>query len=195
MICTTLAAIPRRYLAKSSWRKLLAHLGKRRADDACLPFHVIVSACGIDAALTVIRFAPRYRGVWRLYAVWCARRVQHLMTDPRSIAALDTAERYAEGKATRNELNAARNAAWAAADAVASATGTGAEWNVAIAAAFAASPGRGWVCAGLVAQRVRGAASTSTWDAERDAQTAEFLRVVGEEELREARGMPAKQRS
>lgn len=46
-----------------------------------------------------------------LFAVWSARQVQHLMTDPRSIAALDVAERYANGQATDKELAAARVAA------------------------------------------------------------------------------------
>ena len=53
----------------------------------------------------------------RLFAVRCARRVQHLMTDPRSIAALDVAERYAQGQATDEELRAAQVAAGTAADA------------------------------------------------------------------------------
>ena len=51
----------------------------------------------------------------RLFAVRCARRVQHLMTDPRSIAALDVAERHAKGVATDAELKAALAAAGAAA--------------------------------------------------------------------------------
>jgi len=55
----------------------------------------------------------------RLFAIRCARRVQHLMTDPRSIAALDVAERYANGEATDDELSAARDAASAAARAAA----------------------------------------------------------------------------
>lgn len=60
----------------------------------------------------------------RKFAVWCARQVQHLMTDPRSVAALDVAERHAEGLATDEELAAARAAgvaAWAAAWAAAGA--------------------------------------------------------------------------
>ena len=36
----------------------------------------------------------------RLFAVGCARKVQHLMKDQRSIDALDVAERYANGNAT-----------------------------------------------------------------------------------------------
>ena len=54
----------------------------------------------------------------RLIAVKCARQVQHLMKDGRSINALDVAERFANGEATQEELNAAGDAAraaWAAA--------------------------------------------------------------------------------
>ena len=60
----------------------------------------------------------------RLFAVWCARQVQHLMTDPRSVAALDAAERFANGEAAEDELaaaDAAAAAAWAAARAAAGA--------------------------------------------------------------------------
>jgi hypothetical protein len=46
------------------------------------------------------------------------RRLQHLMPDPRSLTALDVAERHAHGMATDEELRsawpAARDAAWAA---------------------------------------------------------------------------------
>jgi len=55
----------------------------------------------------------------RLYAVRCVRRVQRLMTDPRSVAALDVAERHAKGEATDKELSTAWAAAWAAAEAAA----------------------------------------------------------------------------
>ena len=51
----------------------------------------------------------------RLFAVECARSVQHMMTDKRSRDALDVAERFANGLATQVELAAARNAAWDAA--------------------------------------------------------------------------------
>jgi hypothetical protein len=47
------------------------------------------------------------------------RRLQHLMPDPRSIAALDVVERHANGMATDDDLraavDAAGDAAWAAA--------------------------------------------------------------------------------
>ena len=48
----------------------------------------------------------------RLFAVRCARKVQHLMTDPRSINALDVAENYANGLASDEDLAAAWEAAW-----------------------------------------------------------------------------------
>jgi hypothetical protein len=53
------------------------------------------------------------------------------MTDPRSLAALDVAERYADGLATDEELSAARDAARNAAG--------DAAWNAAGAAAGAAA--------------------------------------------------------
>lgn len=79
----------------------------------------------------------------RLFAVWCARQVQHLMKDQRSITAIDVAERFANGDATRSELKAARvdsriaaeasggaalEAVWAAADA-ATASAWDDAWN------------------------------------------------------------------
>lgn len=62
----------------------------------------------------------------RLFAVWCARQVQHLMSDTRSVAALDVAERHANGNATHAELAAARAAARAAGAARAAACDAGA---------------------------------------------------------------------
>jgi hypothetical protein len=55
----------------------------------------------------------------RLFAVWCARntplgdgrKTGDLLTDPRSLAALEVAERYAHNKASQEELVSARDAA------------------------------------------------------------------------------------
>jgi hypothetical protein len=54
--------------------------------------------------------------LWRLFAVACARRMEDLMRDPRSRDALEVAERFADGAATRQELSEARLHARAAAD-------------------------------------------------------------------------------
>jgi hypothetical protein len=51
----------------------------------------------------------------RLFAVFCARSVQHLITDERSVNAINVAERHANGEATDQELAAAWDAARAAA--------------------------------------------------------------------------------
>jgi hypothetical protein len=69
----------------------------------------------------------------RLFAVWCAREALKLIDnpDPRSVAACDVAERYANGEATDDELAAAWAAAWAAA--------RDAAWAAAWAAARAAA--------------------------------------------------------
>ena len=72
----------------------------------------------------------------RLFACWCAREALKLVPkeqiSPRSIAAIETAERFAHGKATKKELEAAANAAWAAANAARDAA-----WDAAWAAADA----------------------------------------------------------
>lgn len=44
----------------------------------------------------------------RMFAVFCARSVQHLLRDPRSHTAIEVGERYAQGKATVEELKNAR---------------------------------------------------------------------------------------
>lgn len=72
----------------------------------------------------------------RLFAVWCARQVQHLMTDPHSINALDIAERYANGNATKDELN--QVGIVAALAAAADTAAADAAWNAAYAYAAAA---------------------------------------------------------
>jgi hypothetical protein len=51
----------------------------------------------------------------RRFACWCARRVWHLLTDERSRHAVETAERFCDGKATLEELNTAKQSAWDAA--------------------------------------------------------------------------------
>ena len=185
MITTTLKRIRDHHPCADGWTKLLKHLGKTQADDEPLQFSEILRINGLDDALWCCRAEPQYAKEWRLYAVWCARRVQHLMADPRSVAALDVADRYANGKATADELaaardaawNAARNAAWDAAWNAAWATAWDAAWNAAWNVARNAARAAAWDAAWATA---RAAAGDAVRDAARDAQTAEFLRVVTE---------------
>ena len=99
----------------------------------------------------------------RLFAVDCARQVQHLMTDPRSLAALDVAERFANGLATSEELDAA----WAAARDAA----RDAAWAAARATALAAARATAWATAWAAADAARDAADAA-WYAARDAADA-----------------------
>jgi hypothetical protein len=101
----------------------------------------------------------------RKFAVWSARQVQHLMTDPRSIAALDVAERHVDGLATDDELSAAQTAAWAAAWAAS----RDAAWDAASAADWSAKRAAAWA-----AERAaeRAAKRDAKRDAEREAQAA-----------------------
>ena len=157
MITTTLNRIREHQPCTDGWAKLLAYLGKTKADDEPLPYAVILKSNGLDDALWCCRAEFQYAKEWRLYAVWCARQVQHLMIDPRSITALDVAERFANGEATQEELDAAwdaaRDATWDAA------------WDAAVAATWDAA----WDAAVAAAR-----------DAARDAQSKRFLEVVGD---------------
>ena len=121
----------------------------------------------------------------RLFAVWCCRQVQHLTTDPRSVAAVDCAEKFAHGEATKDELAAARDAAWAA---VWDAAGDAAE-AAAWAAAWAAARTAAWDAAGDAARTAartaawdaaRAAAEAAAWDAAWDAQVAQLIKMLEE---------------
>ena len=117
MITTTLNRIRAHSPCRVGWEKLLKGLGKTAADDEPLPYSRIAEINGIDDALWCCRAEPQHAKTWRLFAVWCGRQVQHLMTDPRSVAALDVAERHARGEATDAELAAAGAAGATARDA------------------------------------------------------------------------------
>ena len=148
MICTTLNKIRAAGPCTDGWKKLLRHLGKTCADDEPLPLSVILDSNGLDDCIWTLRCVEGHDREIRLFAVRCARRVQPLMTDPRSIAALNVAERYANGEATDEELAAARDAAWAAAGAAAG----GAEGAAAGVAAGAAAGVAAWDAAGDAAR-------------------------------------------
>jgi len=123
-LTTTLNKIQMCNIGSRGWKKLLKYLGKTMLDDESLPFSVILDSNGLEDALWCCYAAPEYNRVWRLYAVWCARQGQYLMTDQRSLNALGVAERYANGQATDKELSAAKDAAedaWGAARAAAGA--------------------------------------------------------------------------
>ncbi len=193
-ITTTLNRIRACSPCEEGWTKLLKGLGKTSADDEPLAYSRIVEINGLDDALWCCRAEPQHGKVWRLYAVWCGRQVQHLMTDQRSVAALDVAERHASGDATDAELAAALDAAWDAADAAAWAaarTAAGAmagsaTWSAAADAARTAARtavrAAAWDAADAARTAAGAMAGSATWsaaaDAAWDAQKAKFIEIV-----------------
>ena len=169
------------------WRALRA-AGKNAPDDEQITYQQIVEAVGLDDALWCCQAEPQYDREWRLFAVWCARQVQHLMSDQRSIDALDVAERYAHGEATDEQLDAARaaarDAAWDAWDAAEPAPWAAA-WAVTRATARAPwATARDTARAPLdaaAAQALLGETVAATGDAQRDA----FIQLVTTGELPE----------
>ena len=201
---TTLNKIRTNQPCSDGWKKLLRNLKKTKSDDEPLSIITILDSNGIEDAIWCLHTVDSIDRDARLFAVWCARQVQHLMPDQRSINALDVAERYATGEATDDELfaawSAARDAAWDAANAAARAAESAVAWDAAHAAANAAvNPAvwyavsdaardaaldAAWDAANAAARAatrvaVSFAERAAAWDAVRDAQAAEFRRRFG----------------
>jgi hypothetical protein len=162
---TTLAKIREHLPCFGVWAKLLRHLGKTQADDEPLAIVTILDSNGLDDALWCLRAVSGHDREIRLFAVWCARQVQHLLTDQCSIDAIDVAERFANGEASQQELGAS----WAAANAASRAAN--AEWDAANAAAGAAANAASlaansasWAAANA-ASWAANAAGAAAWDA------------------------------
>ncbi|MDN7476166.1 hypothetical protein QZM71_15005 [Burkholderia multivorans] len=154
--------------------------------DAEIPLTYILKSNGFEDALWALRCVSEANRDIRLFGVWCARQVEHLMKDQRSKDALDVAERFANGKATEGQLSAARDAAWAAARAAARdaawAAARAAAWDAARDAARAAAGAAAWAAARVAAwdaARVAAwdAAQVAAWDAARAEQAEMFARM------------------
>ena len=197
-LTTTLNRIWAANPCKEGKKKALKAAGKTAPDDEPITYAQIVEAVDSDEALWCCRAEPQHSRLWRLFAVWCARRVQPADADPRSITALDVAERHANGEASDGELAVARADAWDAAARAAkraadaqqrAAARADAAWGAARAAARAAdaadaawdaaarAAAAAWDAAAWAAAR----AAAAAWDADaqqRAAQRAAFLQLV-----------------
>jgi hypothetical protein len=188
-LTTTLNRIQKCGPCLEEWTKGLDAAGKDTPDDEPISYEAIIDAVGLESALWCCRAEPELDNQWRLFAVWCARQVQHLMTDPRSVKALDVAELHAVGQATDDDLAAAwdaaraatRAAAWDAAGAAAwdaaRAATRAAAWDAAGAAAWDAARAAAWDAAGAAARAATRAAAwdaagAAAWDAARAAAGA-----------------------
>jgi len=126
------------------WRKLLAAQGKMAPDGVEFPLSDILETNDLGDCLWALRCtSEQFHPLWRKFAVWAARQVEHLMGDERSKAALEVAWRHSNGEASDKELHAAGAAAWAAARDAAWA----AAWAAARDAAWAAAGSAAWAAA------------------------------------------------
>ena len=161
---TTLIQIREKSPGDDRWERLLDNLGKTHTFYEPLRITTILDSNGLDDALWCLRAVNGCNREIRLYAVWCARQVQHLMTDKRSLDALDVAERFANGFVSDDEKRSAGGAAWAversmAREAVRDVPGYAA-LNAARAARYAAG-GEGW--GSLGAAGAKKALSSTAW--------------------------------
>ena len=166
---TTLNQIRSHSPCSDGWETLLQHLGKTEQDDEPLSFATILESNGFDDTLWCLQTVAGYDREIRLYAVWCARKVEHL--DPSGVAKQinDISLRYANGEATEDELEIAWEAARAS-------------WETAMAAAWAAREAGAAVEAWEAAMAAREAAMAAAGEEAWVAQKQEFIKRFCTEE-------------
>lgn len=113
---TSLAEIRAADPCEEGWTKLLAHLGKTRADDEPLDLLTILDSNGLDDALWCLRVPPMER-LSRHFQAWCADQVLHLFEAerPNDTRIRDQISMLRNDDATDAARAAAWDAAWAAA--------------------------------------------------------------------------------
>ena len=114
MITTTLRQIRQHNPCSEGWRTLLTFLGKTGADDDPLPLVTILQFNGLDDALWCLMTITGHDNEIIRFALACAQEVKHLMTDQRSLDALDALARHLESPLSKQELDQVLAAARAA---------------------------------------------------------------------------------
>ena len=191
---TTLNKIRDHSPCKDGWKRLLKYLNKTEEDDEELKIETIIKSNGVDDAIWCLSTVDGYDKEIHLFAIFCARQVQHLMKDSRSIKALDVAEDYINGKVTREELVEADYAAYdandyAAAAYAARAATANASANAAYDAAIDATNAYAAYYAADYAANAYAAYCTATYDADdgkelmRKIQSKELLRICSLKEF------------
>ena len=199
---TTLAAIRAASPCESGWKKLLAALGKTKADREPLDLLTVLNSNGLDDALWVMSFAMPDDRLVRHFRAWCAEQVLHIFeaVRPDDHRVRDQIKMLRRDDATKAERDAARDAAWAAAwatrvaaDAAAMAFARDAAWASARdaekAAAWASArdaADAAWDSAWASAEAARDAAWASAeaadaaWASARDAQESRLRKMLNE---------------
>jgi hypothetical protein len=189
MTSTTLNAIREHSPCEEGWEKLLKSLGKTEADDEPLPLVTILDSKGVADAIWCLRaLGDAHQTAVRLFACDVAEGVLYLFEkqypdDKRPRQAIETARRYALGKATKEELDAAMVAAWDARDAAARAAARAAVMaaaKVAARDAWAAGAAAGDVAL-EAARAVRAASGDAEAAVEKKRQAQLFIKYFGKE--------------
>ena len=146
---------------------MLTFLGKTGADDDPLPLVTILQSNGLDDALWCLMTITGHDNEIIRFALACAQEVKHLMTDQRSLDALDALARHLESPLSREELDQVLAAAGAAARAAAART---AAWVAQVAARTAARAAVGAAAEAATEAVAEAAAWAAAWAAEAGAE-------------------------
>jgi len=118
IITTTFRQLKENEACVDSYKKLAKNLGgiKKYGKDTPITFEQIYNSNDYEDTLWALRVVDdKYYLLWRHFAVDCAKQVEHLMEDERSISALVVARNYANGLTTNAELSSASASASASA--------------------------------------------------------------------------------
>ena len=168
---TTLAAIRAASPCESGWKKLLAALGKTKADSEPLDLLTVLNSNGLDDALWVMSFAMPDARLARHFQAWCAEQVLHIFeaVRPDDRRVRDQIEMLRRDDATKAERDAAwasaMDAAWVARDVD----------EAAMAAARVSTRGSAWDSARDAAE-----AAEAAWASARDAQESHLRKMLNE---------------
>lgn len=108
---TTLNKIEAHNPCKEGWETLLKFLGKTKADDEELSLLTILESNGFAHAIWALESVDRFYKEKRLMACDFADEVVHLTNDQRCVNVIKVARDYANGLATKEEMDAANAAA------------------------------------------------------------------------------------
>ena len=135
-VMITLRQIRAAHPCEEGWKKVLAANGGTKADlDSEFELASIIDSNDLNDCLWALQCKTEYQHIYRKFAVVCADEVSALMTDERSLVALNVAWSHSCGEASDGELAAARDAARDAAWAGAGVAAWDAAWDAAWVAA------------------------------------------------------------
>ena len=161
------------WLEDAAGRERFASIAALRAEWTALDVLNLPNVSAGDKLWSVLREEFIDAPILHEFACRCAEYALSFVDnpDPRSIAAIEAKRKWLRGEITDKELDAARDAAmaaaWAAEWDAARAAAWAAEWDAAMAAAWAAE----WDAA-------RAAAWAAEWDAARDAARGHELEIL-----------------